>query len=85
MPTASLKELETDLREAEQTVLSRYAADSAPGGGELYSTMPALSDSGAPSNSHFSSCRAFSYCPLSLHLLLREPPCCCLPACQVVS
>lgn len=47
MPSADLEELETDLLEAEQSVLSRFAADSAPGGGELYSTMPALSDAGA--------------------------------------
>jgi hypothetical protein len=47
VPSASLADLETDLQESEQAVLSRYAAEKAVGGGELYSTMPALSDSGA--------------------------------------
>jgi hypothetical protein len=46
VPTASLADLEADLRESEQAVLSRYAAEQAAGGGELYSQMPALSDSG---------------------------------------
>lgn len=67
VPKASLQELETDLQEAEQAVLSRFAADSAAGGGELYSTMPALSDSGKP-NTLPCYCLLFSCLQLTEHV-----------------